>query len=57
MNQKTLNDLIGIHNILYKFPVAGSTVIPMAQILMTLKHIIEENASNVSSDNTVELGE
>lgn len=57
MNQKTLNDLIEIHNILYKFPVAGSTVIPMAQILMTLKHIIEENASNMSSENAVELGE
>ena len=42
MNQEKLKDLIEVHNLLYRIPVAGACVVPMAQALATLQNIISD---------------
>lgn len=51
MKQKTLNDLIKAHNILYRLSVPGSQVIPMASVLVTLQSIINEYAAETQPDS------
>lgn len=47
MNKETLQQLIGIHNILFNMSVTGDAVVPMAQALITLNGVIGELATEL----------
>lgn len=47
MNKETLPALIEVHNILYRLPVQGENVVPMAQALVTLQDVIRTMAEEI----------
>lgn len=44
MGNDILQNLTGIHNLLYEIPVSGPSVVPMAQALVTLQKLIRDIA-------------
>lgn len=48
MTKENLQNLIEVHNILYRSPVNGASVVPMAHVLVTLQKIIQEEANDLA---------
>lgn len=62
MSKETVQNLIEVYNTLYSFPVAGSMVVPMAQVQVTLQKVIadigrelgEEVVSNINTSEVTQ---